>query len=217
MHSSFLQKKLRELERELNETYSIKKDFPEFPIEIKIPRHRIFRDSLCVFYQKRRGFKLWSPNHFTRASLITSITPAIVSNPTDPNIRQNPSLGGPTTWWNVRVGDGVGSTEKGDTSLKAVVSYQADSGTSARVDSVAYQRQFSAIYNAGSLPANYLIREVGLFMQALKTETISGQNFTNATEYLVSRFSTSDGDFTPYSVNNTIPLTINLVYQWTLG
>ena len=216
---SVLLNKLRQLEHELNETHNLKRTYPEFPVEVRIPRYRGFRDSLCLFYQKKRGFRAWSPNHFTRASLVTTFVPFLASNPPDPNIRVT-STGNlaSNVAWNVRVGNGVGATQKQDTALKAVTTYQADSGVSARVDgATAYQRQFSAVYNAGTLPANYGIREVGLFGTAQINQTISGQTFNQGTEYLVSRFSVDDGDFSVYTVNNTIPLTVNLVYQWTLG
>jgi hypothetical protein len=216
---SVLLSKLKQLERELNETHNLKRLYPQFPVEVEIPRYRGFRDSLCLFYQRKRGFSAWSPNHFTRASLVTAFVPFFASNPADPSIRTNASgqLTSATNW-NVRVGNGVGTTQKQDTALKATTVYQADSGSSARVDgATAYQRQFSAVYNAGTLPANYQIREVGLFGIAQINATISGQNFNQNTEYLVSRFSDSDGDFVPYTVNNTLPLTVNLIYQWTLG
>jgi hypothetical protein len=216
---SLLHSKLKELERELNETYNLKREISEFPLDVKIPRYRGFRNSLALFYQKGRGFKAWSPNHFTRASLVTSFVPFIAVAPTNPNIRTNASTQvGTVTYWNVRVGNGTGVTQKQDTALKAVTTYQADTGTSARVDvSTGYQRQLSAIYNTGSLPSGYGIREVGVFAIAIVNENISGQNFTQGTEYMISRFSVDDGDFSVYNVNNTLPLTVTIIYEWTLA
>jgi hypothetical protein len=217
---SRLLSELRKLERELNETHNLKRTYPEFPIEVKIPKYRGFRDSLCFLYQKKCGFRVWSPNHFTRASLVSPFVP--VQNPVvgnlDPSIR---ATGGSTSvnysYWNVRVGNGSGATQKQDITLKSSSPIQANSGTSARVDgATAYQRQFSAVFNAGVIPSGYVIREVGLFCHALVTETISGQSFTAGTEYLVSRFSVDDGDFSPYTPNTSLPLTVNLIYQWTL-
>jgi hypothetical protein len=216
---SRLLSELKKLEKELNETHNLKRTYPEFPIEVKIPKHRGFRDSLCLLYQKKSGFRVWAPNHFTRASLVTTFVPFLASTPSDPNIRSTSAGNIPqNVYWNVRVGNGVGATQKQDTALKATTVYQADSGTSARVDgATAYQRQFSAVYNVGTLPSGYVIREVGLFGIAQVTQTISGQTFNQGTEYLVSRFSVDDGDFSPYSPNTALPLTINLIYQWTLA
>jgi hypothetical protein len=216
---SILHSKLKELERQLNETHNLKRTFPEFPIEVKIPRYRCFRDSLALFYQKSRGFLVWSPNHFTRASLVTSFVPIMRGvNGMDPVIRDTGGISGSVGFWDVRVGRGVGVTQKQDTALKDTAPIQANSGVSVRVDAVtAYQRQFSAVFNANVFPSGYSIREVGLFTRALVTETISGQNFTVNTDYLVSRFSVDDGDFTAYTPNITLPLTVNLIYQWTLA
>jgi hypothetical protein len=216
---SILHSKLKELEIELNETHNLKRSIPEFPIDVEIPRYRGFRDSLCLLYQKKVGFKAWSPNHFTRASLVTYFVPNFCGAAPNPNIRDNNTtsmdLG---RYWDVMVGTGVGVTQKQDTALKDVNPFAASSGTSARVDTAtAYQRQYSAIYNAGVLPSGYGIREVGLFLKSIATETISGQNFTAGTTYMVSRFSVDDGDFVVFNVNNTLPLTVNLIYQWTLG
>jgi hypothetical protein len=215
---SVLLNKLKELERELNETHNLKRMYSEFPIEVKIPKYRVFRDSLCLFYQKKRGFRAWAPNHFTRASLVSPFMPFYgqsstgASNP-NPTIRATQQ----NVYWNVKVSNGTGMTGKEDIVLKGATVYQADSGTSAKVDApTGYQRQLNAVYNAGTLPANYGIREVGLFALAGENVTISGQSFSAGTEYLVSRFSVDDGDFTVYTVNNTLPLTINLIYQWTL-
>jgi hypothetical protein len=218
---SILHSKLKELERELNETNNLKRTFPEFPIEIKIPRYRCFRDSLALFYQKGRGFVAWSPNHFTRASLISVFVPTCAGTGAnkDPAIRfttTNPSAN--TTYWDVKVGQGVGVTQKQDTALKDNTPIAASNGTCGRVDgATAYQRQYNAIFNANVFPTGYVIREVGLFAAAMDSETISGQSFTFGTAYLVSRFSVDDGDFSAYTPNTTLPLTVNLIYQWTLG
>jgi hypothetical protein len=211
---------LRELEQELNETNNLKRVYPEFPIEVDIPRYRGFRDSLCLFYQKKCGFRAWSPNHFTRASLVSPFVPVL--NPAggvlDPAIRVTGNTAVNYGYWNVRVGNGSGATQKSDIILRSSSPIQADSGTSGRVDgATAYQRQFSAVFNVGSIPSGYVIREVGMFCHALVTQTISGQSFTVNTEYLVSRFSVDDGDFTAYTPNIALPLTVNLIYQWTLG
>jgi hypothetical protein len=216
---SLLHNKLKELERELNETHNLKREISEFPIDVKIPRYRAFRNSLALFYQKGRGFRAWSPNHFTRASLVTTFVPFLANNPSNPNIRSNSANNNlNNVYWNVRVGNGIGVTQKQDTALKATTTYQADSGTSARVDaSTGYQRQFSAIYNAGTLPSGYGIREVGVFAIAQFIETISGQTFNQGTEYMISRFSVDDGDFAVYNVNNTLPLTVTIIYEWTLA
>jgi hypothetical protein len=210
---------LKELERELNETHNIKRTYPEFPIEVKIPKYRCFRDSLALFYQKNLGFVAWAPNHFTRASLITSFTPNVLSGQSDPAIRTGGTLTGTSPlWWDLRIGQGVGVTTKGDTTLKDASPIAANSGTSGRVDGpTGYQRQYSGVFNANSLPTGYTIREVGLFSQAMGDETISGQSFTNGTWYLVSRFSVNDGDFTAFTPNISLPLTVNLIYQWTLA
>jgi hypothetical protein len=216
---SILHSKLKELERELNETHNLKRTFPEFPTEIKIPRYRCFRDSLALFYQKGRGFVAWSPNHFTRASLVSSFVPIMRGGSgMDPLIRESGGSTGSMGYWDMKVGQGVGVTQKQDTALKDNTPIAANSGTSARVDGpTAYQRQFSGVYSANVFPTGYTIREVGLFANALVSETISGQSFTAATAYLVSRFSVDDGDFTAYTPNVTLPLTVNLIYQWTLA
>lgn len=218
---SVLISKLKELEREINETHNLKRTYPEFPIDVKIPRYRCFRDSLALFYQKGRGFVAWSPNHFTRASLITSFTPNVLggANQRDPAIRTGGTLTGISPlFWDLRIGQGVGNTQKQDTTLKDPSPVAANSGTSGRVDGVtAYQRQYSGVFNSNVLSSGYTIREVGLFSQALGDETISGQVFTAGTWYLVSRFSVDDGDFTAFSPNVSLPLTVILIYQWTLA
>lgn len=217
---SRLLSKLKELEKELNETHNLKRRFPPFPLEIKLPYS--LRKGSAVFYQKNIGFRIWGPNHYTRASLITSITPICAGNSAsncDTNIRTTTASSiADANFWNIRVGDGVGTTTKQDTTLKGTA-YQADSGTSARIDvsnSPYYQRQFSAVYNAGTLPSGYVIREVGLFSRALYSGSIAGQSFSSATEYLVARLSTSDGDFEAYTPNTSLPLTVNWIIQWSL-
>jgi hypothetical protein len=216
---SRLLSKLRELERELNETHNLKRTYPEFPIEVKIPRYRGFRDSLCLFYQKKRGFRAWSPNHFTRASLVGAFVPcAVGAAGTETNL--NPALraGVRSSYWDVQVGNGGSPTLKTDTVLKGSQIFAANSGSSAVVDGpTAYQRQFSVVFNANVFPAGYVIREVGWFGRAIADATISGQSFSFNTVYLMSRFSVGDGDFTEYSPNVLLPLTVNLIYQWTLA
>jgi hypothetical protein len=220
---SILYSKLKEVERELNETHNLKRTFPEFPIEVKIPRYRCFRDSLALFYQKGTGFVAWSPNHFTRASLVTSFVPCVlgntITNGNDPPIRNTSgNATGQFGYWDVKVGQGVGTTAKGDIVLKDASPIAANSGSSARVDApTSYQRQFSAVFNANVFPTGYTIREVGLFCKAPYDETISGQSFNNGGIYLVSRFSVDDGDFTAFTPNISLPLTVNLIYQWTLA
>ncbi|MEM3423713.1 MAG: hypothetical protein QXE51_04035 [Nitrososphaeria archaeon] len=216
---SRIMKAIKKLEKELNETSNLKRTFPEFPISIEFPSW-ISRNGWGIFYQKLRGFRIWGPNHYTRASLASSITPT-VCNPGNETTNLDPVIRGTSgnvRYWNLKVGNGTGATQKQDTALRASTVYQADSGTSARVDvgSQYYQRQYSAVYNAGTLPSGYTIYEVGLFMRAVDNTTISGQSFTSGVEYLVARLSTSDGDFNPYTVNNTIPLTINWIIQWSL-
>jgi hypothetical protein len=214
---SILHSKLKELEKQLNETHNLKRTFPEFPIEVKIPRYRCFRDSLALLYQKGSGFVAWSPNHFTRASLVTCFS-INHGGTADPIIRSVSGASGNVHWWDVRVGRGEGVTMKQDTTLKDTTPIAANSGTCARVDgSTAYQRQYSAVFNANVFPSGYTIREVGLFMMCLLSEVISGQSFTVGTPYMISRFSVSDGDFTAYTPNISLPLTVNLIYQWTLG
>jgi hypothetical protein len=153
---------------------------------------------------------------------VTVFAPNYVSSSTsdrDPPIRTFTATPyGRGSYWDVKVGQGIGNTQKQDTALKDTSPIAANSGTSARVDgATAYQRQYSAVFNANVFSAGYTIREVGLFMRALTSETISGQSFTGDTDYLVSRFSVSDGDFTAYTPNTSLPLTVNLIYQWTLG
>jgi hypothetical protein len=213
---------IKKLEKELNETYSLKNLYPPFPLEIRLPYS--LRKGSAVFYQKGKGFRIWGPNHYTRASLVTQVVPnygGVDSAKSDPPIR-TPASGTSPNWdmcyWNIRVGDGTGTTSKSDTTLKASTTYQADDGTSARIDAGPqyYQRQYSAVYNALTLPPGYTIREVGLFFRCLMDQTISGQSFTAGVEYMVARLSTSDGDFTAYTVNNTLPLTVNWIIQWSL-
>jgi hypothetical protein len=217
---SVLLNKLKQLERELNETHNLKRTYPEFPIDVKIPPYRVFRDSLCLFYQKRYGFKAWSPNHFTRASLVGAFVPcAVRSTVTETNLTPSLRAGlNDMSYWDVQVGDGANATTKVDTILKGSTIFAANSGTSAVVDGpTAYQRQFSAVFNASVFPSGYTIREVGWFSKAVISTSISGQSFTQGTVYLMSRFSVGDGDFAAYSPNIALPLTVNLVYQWTLA
>lgn len=212
---STLFNRIKMIERELNETHNIKRRFPEFPLRIEFPRN-VVRNGWGVFYQKNRGFIIWGPNHYTRASLVTPITPIMANANYDPAPRYN-ATAPHWLWWNIKVSNGTGNTMKQDTILKGTPVYDVGSGSTARVDVTGgYQRQFSGTYSAGALPENYVIREVGLFMKSNITTTISGQSFTEGQEYMVARLSESDGDFSPYTVNNAIPLTINWIIQWTL-
>lgn len=211
---------IKRLERELNETHNLKRRLPEFPLEIAFPAW-IPKNGWGVFYQKSRGFRIWGPNHYTRASLVSCIAPNVAgSGWMDLSIRSDP--GNVSSWmayWDLRIGQGTGVTVKGDTTLKDASPVAANTGTMARIDvanPAVYQRQYSAVFNANALPSGYVIREVGLYMKAGQTETISGQNFTNGSVYMVARLSTSDNDFSPYTPNIALPLTVNWIIQWSL-
>ncbi|MEM1945015.1 MAG: hypothetical protein QXX57_04695, partial [Nitrososphaerota archaeon] len=120
-------------------------------------------------------------------------------------------------YWNIKVGQGTGVTTKSDVGLKDTTPIEANSGSSARVEGATFwQRQYSAVYNANVFPGGYVIREVGLFMLNEVATTFAGQNFAANTDHMVARLSSSDGDFTPYTPNISLPLTVNWVIQWTL-
>lgn len=217
--SRSISKVLEKLERELNETHNLKRRFPEFPISIKFPEN-IVRNGWGIFYQKNKGFKIWGPNHYTRASAVLFTCPNVGQGSSamfDPNIRVTASPSWYIAYWNIKVGQGTGVTTKSDVGLKDTTPIEANSGSSARVEGATFwQRQYSAVYNANVFPAGYVIREVGLFMKNEVATTFAGQNFAANTEYMVARLSSSDGDFTPYTPNISLPLTVNWVIQWTL-
>ncbi|MEM3488695.1 MAG: hypothetical protein QXO75_03415 [Nitrososphaerota archaeon] len=212
-------KTIKKLEEELNETSNLKRTFPEFPISIKFPEN-IVRNGWGIFYQKNTGFRIWGPNHYTRASAVLFICPSVgqYNAPFDPNIRvENSQPSWKVTYWNIYVGQGTGVTTKSDIVLKDTSPIQANSGTSARVEGDTYwQRQYSAVYNANVFPSGYVIREVGLFMKNETETTFAGQSFAGNTEYMVARLSSSDGDFNPYTPNITLPLTVNWIIQWSI-
>src|SRR3972149_8322249 len=133
-------------------------------------------------------------------------------------------LGWNTLGWStkssyMRLGTGGNTTAYNTTSLTTIVNTAADSQTSnsANPSNGVFKLNFIATWNTGTLSA-IDVSEIGLFLHNFNNTgslTASDTYLTGHTSLggqLFSRISNADGDFTTFTVNTTVPLTIT----WTL-
>ena len=124
----------------------------------------------------------------------------------------------------IRVGTGVGATIETTTALLAQIATNPSS-TLWVADSPAvgtYRARFTATWNSGILPAS-TVTEIGIHGYMMNTwgsplNFSTSASIQNATALsLFARLSTTDGEFTAFLINTTVPLTIEyrVIFTWT--
>lgn len=113
----------------------------------------------------------------------------------------------------MRVGTGTGTTSGATVALVAEDSTPATSqaGELSNPASNTYRVAWTATWNSGTLSA-ITVREIGLYLWLDTTLRTFGGLFDGTNARLFSRLSSSDGDFTAFTVNTSVPLTI----EWRL-
>jgi len=111
----------------------------------------------------------------------------------------------------IYVGTGTGVTTGSMTSLVTPNTTKPDSqsGATASPATGTYRVSWISTWNAGTLPA-IDVSEMGLYLILITTLQSFGVSATAGN--LFSRLSDSDGDFTTFTVNTAVPLTI----EWRL-
>ena len=119
----------------------------------------------------------------------------------------------------IQLGTGGNSTTFSTTGLTTPVSTKANSqsGSFTNPSNGVFKVNFTATWNAGSLSA-ITITEMGLWLNVFSGLTTMQTFGANPSElqtsqaFFFSRISSTDGDFTSFVVNTSVPLTIT----WTL-
>jgi len=131
-----------------------------------------------------------------------------------------PTDGVPSVGWTdisrgrMRVGTGTGVTVGTMTSLvnENTTNPNSQTGATASPSVGTYRISWIATWNAGTLPA-IDVSEMGLYLYMVPTLKNFGDAMGTPTAFtLFSRLSDSDGDFTTFTVNTAVPLTI----EWRL-
>lgn len=121
----------------------------------------------------------------------------------------------------IRVGTGSGSTIDTTTALVAQVA-TSPSSTAASFDnpsSGVYRNKFTATWNAGAI-TGATVQEIGIFgnlLLTLGTSRPSSANSGYSALSLFARLSASDAEFTAFTINTAVPLTIEyrVVFTFT--
>jgi hypothetical protein len=129
---------------------------------------------------------------------------------------------GVSGYWYIRCGTGTGSTVQSTTGLVTQNSTVPNtlSGTNSNPSAGQYRIAWTATWNSGTLSA-VTVTEFGLWWNSAFTSSpnapslnsfgsIGANTITNA--QFASRISSTDGDFTSFTVNTSVPLTL----QWNL-
>jgi len=80
-----------------------------------------------------------------------------------------------------------------------------------------YQVIYTATWNAGTIQGT--VGEVGLYLKGWTTLQTAGQQTAGGAQVVVlfSRMSVADGDFTAYTINTSLPLTVQWVLQFSFS
>jgi hypothetical protein len=113
----------------------------------------------------------------------------------------------------IRVGTGTGVTTGTMTSLVAeqATAPSSVSGATSSPSTGTYRVSWVATWNAGVLPA-ITVSEIGLKLNVVPTLQSFGATGSPTANTFFSRLSSSDGDFSAFLVNTSVPLTI----EWRL-
>lgn len=106
----------------------------------------------------------------------------------------------------IRLGIGTGSTVDGTTTL-VNQNGTAPNTVSQTYDTPAtstYRFRLTATWNAGTLPA-ITVTEIGIFGAVAASLGASGNSINYG---MFSRMSSTDGEFTPFTVNTAVPLSV---------
>ena len=119
----------------------------------------------------------------------------------------------------IQLGTGGNSTTFSTTGLTTPVSTKANSqsGSFTNPSNGVFKVNYTATWNAGALSA-ITVTEMGLWLNVFSNittmQTFAGSPVESqtATAFFFSRISSTDGDFTSFVINTSVPLTIT----WTL-
>jgi hypothetical protein len=129
----------------------------------------------------------------------------------------------PSSGWYIRCGTGTGATSQSTTGLVTQVSTTPNtlSGTNSNPATGQYRIAWTATWNSGVLSA-ITITEFGMWWNnsfgssgAMSLNSFGNTGYANqsgSNPEFTSRISSTDGDFTSFTVNTTVPLTL----QWNL-
>ncbi|MFQ5906510.1 MAG: hypothetical protein ACE5JA_08050 [bacterium] len=78
-----------------------------------------------------------------------------------------------------------------------------------------YQVTYTSTWNAGAVSGT--IGEVGLFLYIWDTLQPAGGNSLTPSKRLASRLSVADGDFTAYTIDTALPLTVQWIIQFSFA
>lgn len=78
-----------------------------------------------------------------------------------------------------------------------------------------YQVTYTSTWDAGAVSGT--IGEVGLFLYIWDTLQPAGGTSTGPSRRLASRLSVADGDFTAYTIDPTLPLTVQWIIQFSFA
>lgn len=162
----------------------------------------------------RAKLKFWSKGHIVDLGLMTIINLASASGTTG----STEYTTYPANGWYMYVGTGSGTTAHGTTALVSPVTTKpsSQSGATSNPSAGQWRISWTGTWNAGALSA-ITVSEIGLYLNYFTNETtLAGFGATpssqTVSQFLFSRLSVSDGDFSSFTVNTSVPLTI----QWNL-
>ena len=115
----------------------------------------------------------------------------------------------------IRLGTGAGSTTGATTGLTAIVNTQPNSIAGATSNPVAghYLEAITATWNAGTLSA-LTITEAALWACMITTLQTFGSSGANPSVAFFDRVSSTDGDFSSFTVNTSVPLSCQYQINW---
>jgi len=167
------------------------------------------KDEVLVYEGDRLLFK--SKGHIVNQGLIATINLfAGASLNNGARIPSSETLG----QWTMRVGTGVGVTVGTMTSLiiENATAPNTRSGQTTMPSVGTYRVAWICTWNAGTLPA-LVVTEMGLRLYLITTlQSFGFTDVVPTNQALFSRLSSSDGDFTAFTINIAVPLTI----EWRL-
>lgn len=133
---------------------------------------------------------------------------------------------GPTTSFNMYVGTNTAQVTLYNTTVLTApiggapgTAPNSIGGVTSNPSNGVFLINFTATWNAGTLPGNPTIGELALYLSVFAAGSLNPYQWTSGTggggtgtPVLVSRFAAADGVFTPFTINSANPLSI----VWTI-
>jgi hypothetical protein len=115
----------------------------------------------------------------------------------------------------IRLGTGTGSTTGSTAALVSIINTPPSSiaGSTSNPSAAHYLNAMTATWNAGTIAA-LTVTEAGLWMYLLNTLNVFGSTSASTSCLFADRVSSTDGDFSSFTINTSNPLSVQYQLNW---